>query len=185
MRRVLCLARACAALLLLLTLLEERGALVDGLVLTYLGVNGQLWEFDSGARVLVDPILHGDLTFFGRPGLYSARAHGLAPHVGDADTADNDGGGATPLIAAGGTTTATSLADQVCGSGRIDAVRPTTLACFLRRPADERHKLSIPRFPAPLAGLRRPADERDTNSSIPRFPARSHARASIVIIVST
>mmetsp|Transcript_13998 Transcript_13998/g.28391 ORF Transcript_13998/g.28391 Transcript_13998/m.28391 type:complete len:270 (+) Transcript_13998:124-933(+) len=40
---------------------------------THLGINGQLWQFESGSRILVDPILIGDLTFFGLPGLYKAK----------------------------------------------------------------------------------------------------------------
>ena len=39
---------------------------------THLGINGQLWQFESGTRILVDPILVGDLSFFGLPGLYTA-----------------------------------------------------------------------------------------------------------------
>ena len=62
--------------------MTRRGALLlflalpgDGLVYTHLGINGQLWEFAGGARVLVDPVLVGDLTFFGAPALYLSLIH--------------------------------------------------------------------------------------------------------------
>ena len=47
-------------------------ACARALTWTHLGINGQLWQFESGTRILVDPILEGDLSFFGLPGLYTA-----------------------------------------------------------------------------------------------------------------
>ena len=46
--------------------------LTAALTWTHLGINGQLWEFRSGTRILVDPILVGDLTFWDLPRLYRA-----------------------------------------------------------------------------------------------------------------
>lgn len=39
---------------------------------THLGVNGQLWTSARGTRLLIDPILVGELSFFGAPALYTA-----------------------------------------------------------------------------------------------------------------
>ena len=57
---------------LLLLLLLCCACKARALTWTHLGINGQLWQFESGTRILVDPILVGDLSFFGLPGLYTA-----------------------------------------------------------------------------------------------------------------
>jgi L-ascorbate metabolism protein UlaG (beta-lactamase superfamily) len=58
--------------MLLLASLLHCTVAASALTWTHLGINGQLWTFRSGTRILVDPILVGELTFFGMPKLYTA-----------------------------------------------------------------------------------------------------------------
>ena len=135
--------------------MTRRGALLlflalpgDGLVYTHLGINGQLWEFAGGARVLVDPVLVGDLTFFGAPALYSARA---------ATAADDAGRRAPPPPQA-------ALFDRVCrdgfdalliSQGWEDHAHPPTLAALAARGALRGVTVVAP--PAALATVERAA----------------------------
>lgn len=45
---------------------------------SHLGINSQLWTSVGGTRLLVDPILVGELSFFDAPGLYSGKAASVA-----------------------------------------------------------------------------------------------------------
>lgn len=50
---------------------------VHGWTITHTGVNGMVWESQRGSRLLVDPLLVDELTFFEAPTIYRATARGV------------------------------------------------------------------------------------------------------------